>query len=444
MTIPTAAQTEILRDMGGGVILRRMEERDRDALYAMHTEIFEEAAAAHASLVFDGYLRVGSHDMFVVAEDTTTGQIVSSVGLLQKTLTYEGIPFTMGNPEWVLTRPDYRRRGLIRAMMEIVHGWSDARGDQMQLISGIPHYYRQFGYDMALALDDARVGFKAYVPKLKEGETEPYTFRAATLADVGFITETIAYGSQRYAITDVSPESYWEGLLRHTLEEKPFHRLFRIIQTAAGEPVGVMAHGGRLRGDHQLAISKLELKPGVSWLAVSLPVLRYITATGEEFGKREGKEFGTYNFWLGSDHPIYEVLHDKLPRAFPSYAWYVRIPDLVGFIRHIAPALEARLARSLLPNHTGAIRLSFFRSGIRLAFEDGKLVTVEPWMPQPGEGSDNRGEAMFPDLTFYQLLLGHHDADTLTTMYPDCRIEVDGPRALLRALFPRRVSDVWV
>ncbi|MBA3825345.1 MAG: GNAT family N-acetyltransferase [Ktedonobacterales bacterium] len=442
MTIPTATQAEILRDMGGGVILRRLAERDLDALYAMHTEIFSEDAAAGARAVIDGYWRVGARDLFVVAEDTATGQLVSSLALQRKTLTYAGIPFTVGEPEWVLTRPEYRRRGLVRAMMEVVHAWSEARGDLMQIIGGIPNYYRQFGYDMALELDVARVGFKAYVPKLKEGETDAYTFRPATPDDAAFISAVKDAAAQRYAITSRSDVAYWDGMLRHAQTDTPARRLISIIATTAGEPVGFIQHGSRLRGDHQLTVSHLEVQPGVSWLAVALPVLRYLAAMGEAFGQRDGKEFGTLNFWLGSDHPIYEMLDDKLPRSFPIYAWYVRIPDLVGFIRHIAPALEDRLAHSRLPNHTGEIRLSFYESGIRLVFSSGKLVTVEPWMPMPGEG--NGGEAAFPDLTFYQLLLGRHSVDEMLALYPDCQIEVDGPRAVLRALFPRHVSEIWI
>lgn len=446
MTNPTETPSDILRDMGGGVILRRLAERDLDALYAMYTAIFNDGAAAAARAIIDGYVPVGARDLFVVAEDTATGQLVSSLCLLQKTVAYEGIPIMTGMPEFVLTQPEYRRRGLIRAMMDIVHEWSAARGDLMQIIGGIPNYYRQFGYDMTLELDATRVGFKAYVPKLTEGETDGYTLRPATLDDAPFISATMAYGSQRYGITDVVTQAFWEGWLRHTQDKQPYHRVFRIIETAAGEAVGFMVHGGQLRADHQLAVTRLELKPGVSWLAVSLPVLRYLVATGEEYGQREGKEFGTYNFALGIDHPIYEVLHDKLPRIQPPYAWYVRIPDLVAFIRHIAPALEARLARSLLPGHTGAIRLSFYRSGIRLAFVDGKLVTVEPYTPMLGEGQAGMasgGDAFFPDLTFYQLLLGRYDADELMARYTDCLIQVDGPRALLRAIFPPRLSDVW-
>ena len=58
----------------------------------------------------------------------------------------------------------------------MLHEWSAARGEQVQIITGIPNYYRQFGYEMTLSLSGGRAGYELHVPKLKEDETEPYTF----------------------------------------------------------------------------------------------------------------------------------------------------------------------------------------------------------------------------------------------------------------------------
>jgi GNAT superfamily N-acetyltransferase len=443
MSTSTQTQADILRDMGDGIILRRLTEADLEPLLAMQREIFDDGAAAGTIAVIEGYKPIGRREDFVVAVDTTTGEIVSSIGLLQKTLTYEGIPFGIGMPEWVLTRPAYRRKGLIRAQMDVMHQWSAERGDLMQLIGGIPNYYRQFGYDMALELGMGRVGFKSYVPKLKEGETEAYRVRPATQEDVPFINDVTAYARQRYAITNLADETYWAGAVRHAATDDPWRSIVCIIETAEGEAVGYCLHGATLRSDHQLGVYHLELKPGQSWLAIALPLTRYLCATGEEYAQRDNKEFGTFLYWLGTDHPIYEVMEELLPRVFAPYAWYVRIPDLAGFLRHIAPALETRLAHSVVVGHTGQLRLNFYRSGLRLVFAAGKLTTIEPWQAQPGEGADNRGDASFPELTFYQLLLGYRTLEELEQV-PDCtRPGGDAARALLHALFPRRVSDVW-
>jgi hypothetical protein len=446
MTTQSQTKPEILRDMGDGVIIRRLEERDLDGLAALHTEVFSPRAAKDARSVIDGTWAIGQRDHFLIAEDTTTGKIVSSLTLLRKTFTFgDAITFGVGVPEWVLTHPDYRRKRLIRAQTEIVHEWSEARGDLMQVIGGIPNYYRQFGYDMALEMGPLRVGFKSYVPKLKEGETEPYRVRPATTADVPFIVATAAHAHQRYLITSGSDATYWDGLIRRAQSDDPFRHIVAIVETPEGDPIGYLVHFAWAR-DHQIGVSHFELKAGVSWLPVALPVVRYLCAKGEEYAARENKEFGTFGFFLGTEHPLFEVLDDKLPRSVGAYAWYVRIPDLPAFIRHIAPVLEARLARSALPNHTGDLKLSFYRSGLRLAFEHGKLVTVEPWQPTTGTGEDpaEPTDAAFPDLTFYQLLLGYRTLEQLEATRPDIFHEGDGPRALLRALFPRQISHVWL
>jgi predicted acetyltransferase len=63
---------------------------------------------------------------------------------------YGGIPFGVGRPEIVASDPGYRERGLVRAVFELLHARSAALGHMAQGITGIPYYYRQFGYEYAL------------------------------------------------------------------------------------------------------------------------------------------------------------------------------------------------------------------------------------------------------------------------------------------------------
>ena len=88
------------------------------------------------------------------------------MNLIPQTWTYEGIEFGVGRPELVGTAPEFRNRGLVRAQFDEVHKWSAERGHMVQVITGIPYYYRLFGYEMALDLAGRRVGFEANVPKL--------------------------------------------------------------------------------------------------------------------------------------------------------------------------------------------------------------------------------------------------------------------------------------
>ncbi len=55
-------------------------------------------------------------------------------------------------------------------------------GHLAQGITGIPWYYRQFGYEYAIDLDGGRCVYPALIAPLKDGETEAYRFR---LGDAG-------------------------------------------------------------------------------------------------------------------------------------------------------------------------------------------------------------------------------------------------------------------
>jgi hypothetical protein len=182
-----------------------------------------------------------------------------------------------------------------------------------------------------------------------------------------------------------------------------------------------------------------ELKPGVSWLAVTPSVARALWKRGEERATAEGKAFERLAFVLGGSHPVYDAWRDRLPAARPPYAWYVRVADLAGFMRHIAPVLEARLERSLAPGYSGELKLCFYSNGLRLNLAAGKLIDIEPWQPTPADG----GHAGFPNLTFLQVLFGYRDLDELRHAYADCWYNDDETRVVLGALFPKRASHVW-
>jgi len=85
------------------------------------------------------------------------------------------------------------------------------------------------------------------------------------------------------------------------------------------------------------------------------------------------------------------------------------------------------------------VPMSFYRSGLRLAFDHGKLTSAENW--QPGSGG-NEGDIAFPNLAFLQMLFGHRTLDELKKSYTDCWWKNDRTRMLITTLFPRRHSQV--
>src|SRR5215217_6914289 len=194
-------QHTILRDLGNGLIMRCATPQDAEALGGFNADIHGVneldrlgVTAWTRDLLTRPHATLKPED-FIIVEDTATGRIVSSLNLIPQTWTYEGIEFGVGRPELVGTLPDFRGRGLVRAQFEVAHQWSAERGHMLQGITGIPYYYRQFGYEFALNLSGRRFG--SQVPQLKEGESEKYLIRPAEGKDIPLLMSLYDHGCKR-------------------------------------------------------------------------------------------------------------------------------------------------------------------------------------------------------------------------------------------------------
>ncbi|NLT42363.1 MAG: GNAT family N-acetyltransferase [Anaerolineae bacterium] len=435
-----------IRDLGDGLVLRRARREDAEAVAKLNSEVFcnretREPSEFMAAWTMDMLTRPHptiTPDDYTVVERTEDGALVSSMVLISQTWSYDGVPFGVGQPEVVVTRPEYRRKGLVRAQFEVAHRRSTEKGEMVQAITGIPFFYRQFGYEMTMDLGGSRSGAAADVPKLKEGQEERFAFRPATETDVPFLAEVYANAQRRSLVSCVRNEAIWRlDLLGRS--DKGMRPEVRIIESTAGDPVGYITHNSRVRRGN-LELWGLELRPGVSWLAVMPAVLRYIKRTGEMIAAVDEKEtFHSYTLSLGRDHPAYQAVRASLPAEGSPYAWYLRVSDLPRFLLHIGPVLERRLAESIAVGHTGELKLSFYRGGLRMVFAEGKLEAVEPWQPMP----EDEGNAGFSGLTFLHLVFGHHTTEELRQVYPDTSPWGDEANVLLKALFPKKASLVW-
>ncbi|HSF80047.1 MAG TPA: GNAT family N-acetyltransferase [Anaerolineales bacterium] len=441
---------EYLRELGDGLVLRRSTPADAEALEKFNAEIHGNPETGSPDVRVGVWTRdllerphpTFNHGDFTIVEDSGTGEIVSSLNLISQVWTYEDVAFKVGRPELVGTRPEYRNRGLVRAQFELIHEWSAARGEQVQAITGIPYFYRLFGYEMALDLGGERLGYLPQVPKLKKDEQEPFSVRPAGLEDVAFISEVYQYGCKRSLISCTYDQALWCYELEGKSPDSVNRSALGVIESLQGEPVGFLAHPpfNWAHGASMVA-TLVELKSGVSWAEVAPSLVRYLKATGETNASKEGKEpFGAFGFWLGSQHPIYEVLHDRLPRVRKPYAWYLRVPDLPGFLRLLTPVLERRLGESIMADHTGDLKLTFYQRGLWFSFDKGHITRLESWRPEP---TGNSGDAAFPGLSFLQLLFGYRSLDELDYAFPDCWWESGEARALLNVLFPKRPSNIW-
>ena len=434
-----------IRDLGDGLILRHGSVEDADALADINSRMHSDDGPDQPNLGIGAWIQdlvAKPHPTlvpsdFTVVEETSTGKIVSTLCLIPQTWTFDGIEFGVGRPELVCTLPEFRKRGLVRVQMEEVHKWSTDRGHLVQVITGIPYFYRQFGYDMALNLSGARRGFEPHVPALKEGETEPFNIRPAVDGDVDFILKTYESHERKQAIScKRTPE-----IVRYEMTGKSVLSIIRyekmIIEDTNGKHIGYFEHPNELWFGG-VACVYFALAEGASWLAVAPSVVRYLWKKGAEIAERESTTRTSFSFNLGEQHPIYEVLDDKLPTVRKPYAYYVRVPDVPAFLTQVKPALEKRLAESAAVGYSGELRVGFYKDGFRMVFENGKITSIESIK----HNTDRDVDVAFPDYTFLHVLFGHRSFDELRHAFVDCYVHNPTARVLINALFPKRDSFV--
>ena len=435
---------DIIKDLGDGLILRHSRAGDAEPLAAFNKQIHAEDKWDGISLeAWTRDLISGKHPTFNVAdctivEDTNDHKIVSSMNLISQTWTYEGIPFGVGRPELVGTLPAYRRRGLIGEQFSVVHQWSAERGELVQAITGIPYYYRRFGYEMAMNLGGGRIGYAPSVIPLKEGEKEPYSLREAREDDLPLIAELYKLGSQRSLVAAQWDMDLWRYELSGKDRQNINMRLLFIIEDGNQHAVGFVAVPC-IKWRTMTVITYYELKPGASWFKITPSVVRWLWRFGEAQGAAQGQKQEAFGFWLGEEHPVYQAYDKYLPKIRESYAWFIRVPDLVKFLNVVTPALEARLAECIVNGYTGLLKLSFYVTGIAMTFENGRITGIQELV---GDALA-KSSVEFPHLTFLQVLFGWRNLSEVRYLFPDCSWRNDEVKVLVDALFPRKASDVW-
>jgi hypothetical protein len=427
------------RELGDGLILRSARREDGSELAEFNASMHSDAHTPGSTLA-DWTLDLFEtpHPTFRVERDVTVvedaGKIVSALFLIPQVWSYAGVPIPTGQPELVATHPDYRRRGLIRTQFDVIHDWSRAGGQLWQFISGIPWYYRQFGYSYALDLPPRPI---MWLTDEAPPSSSAFSLRAATPADVPFLAELEAE----------APSGTRLGALRgkdgFTLElaRRPTGLLaceILVIETSspAATPVGYIAYQRRLSGG-LVSLRAFELRRGTNWLGPAAVVAGHLHHWVRDHADGPGRGI---RFALPAGHPGMRAVATRLG-APPTgtYGLYVRVPDVIAFLRAITPVLEERLASSPAVGWTGDLRVDLYERGLRLAFEQGRLARIEPWSPPTDDGSD----AGMAKETFLNLLLGNRTIDELERTTPDCIVETDAGALLLDVLFPPMPMSTW-
>lgn len=387
------------RALEGGLVLRTAEPRDLEQIGELLVARGEEADARDHRLVVEDPT-LGWEACAVVVDGD---RVVSTATLLDETVRIGTVTLPAGQVELVATASSHEGRGLVRALMAWAHERSRARGHLLQVMIGIPYFYRLFGYEYAVDIPRARA--------LRAAPSAPATLRRATAADIPALTALQDEAQAPYDVAMPHPPARRHWLLDH--DSSTTWILDRDGDTVACGRLGDGLLAEAAARDHAAAD---RLLAGVAALADGeLSVVhRPLTVTGRR--------------WDG--------LLGEPPTDAQQYYARIERPELV--LDALRPVLSARLAASGLERSGADLVLSTFGRHYRLPVGDDGIgpVTVGGPMQAPGVV---RGLGVAPD-RLPALLLGPHGIDGLERLHPDVYAGPD--RELMTALFPPLSADL--
>jgi predicted N-acetyltransferase YhbS len=388
----------------GGLDLRPAQSRDLDQIGELLADRGEPADAVDLRLVVEDV--DGGFEQCAVVVDGD--RVVSTLTLLDETLVVGGISLPAGQVELVATHPGYEGRGLVRSLMAWAHERSAARGHLLQVMIGIPYFYRQFGYAYALPIPTWRT-----LDRLPSAPDD-VVVRRATASDIEAMH---ALQDMAQADADVQlphTAACWRWLVARDGSQQwvaeragvvvgvartlPPEEGARLGELAAAEPaaaLALVAHAGR-----QAEGLAVQDRPGTKALAAVEP-------------------------YLG--------------RATEKPDWYyARVEHLAPLLDHLAPLLGQRLAAAGLADREHDVLLSTWRAHVCWT------IGPEGMSPVVAGGAEQRpiskgGSGLPPDAVPH-LLLGPYGALGLEERLPDCLL--GRQRDLMAALFPPVTADL--
>ncbi|MBN1311062.1 MAG: GNAT family N-acetyltransferase [Anaerolineae bacterium] len=352
-------------------------------------------------------------DGLLYVEDEAAGQIVSSLCQIPWQWYYEDVVLKAGEMGIVGTLPEYRHRGLIRALDKQFKALLKEDGCHLSHIQGIPYYYRQFGYEYAVPLEG---GWLAEIYQLPEDETEGYTFRQAAEDDIATLMSFYNEASKQLDISALRDADIWHYLLEFSIESETA-REFWLVLDQQKEPVGYfgIALQGFGTGLIVSETSRLDYQAGPA----VLPQLRKMAVERKKDNIR---------FKLHEDNDLVKIAQAHGARNSGTYAWQIHLPDPAGLISHIAPVLERRIAVSPFAGMTDVVTINTYREAYNLDFKDGKLTEVRTihvdW-----------ADINIPPNLLPVLMLGYRTFEKLKETYLDLDAQGKG-RPLIDILFP--------
>ncbi len=385
----------------GGMVLRRIKPSDLESACELIADRMTIGDVADLRSV----VATNPENVVVVVDGD---RVVSTLTLLDEMVSVgpakHRVDIAAGQIELVATHTSHEKRGLVRALVGWAHDESLRRGHLMHVMLGIPHYYRQFGYEYTTKLPTPRV--LSQVPPYGSGSL----VRPATIDDVLAVV----------ALTKIR-QSTAEVVLERQLIAWTW-----VCDEASPARVYVSVRDGLVVGAARLRLDDGTVEVGELCGDVE-PMLAFAATLGDDvvvYDVRDPEQSAELDLWCDEGQ-----VED----------WtYTRITDAAQLLEAMRPALTARLNASSLAGTSGCAKISWYRSAVEMDFVDGVFAQVRT-VPS-FQGFVGAGGSYFPPDALGRLLFGVDSVASIELRFPDAIVREQ--RELLDIIFPSVRSDL--
>lgn len=361
------------------------------------------------------YPEMGFKNIFAIKKGS---KIIASLCLIPAKWSAGGVLLKVAELGCVATLPVYRNKGLQSWLMKEYHDEISEQAYDLSAIEGIPYYYRQFGYEYALPLqEETEINFEQ-APDC----SVKHKIRSFKKSDLPRAMNLHENSKNKFYVHTIREKNIWDMQYRT-----------RLIGECKFEAYTVEENNKTIayfRISQELERNRLVLREITDVnCKVAQSVFAFLRDTGKKRGLRNLAASISYH------EPFSEYLMSiGGARRFP-YAWQLRIVNMTTIFRKIQPLFDHRLEDSLFCNVTESVRFNFYRNTVQLTLEDGIVKNIE------NSGiCDDRSIRMNP-LAFAQLLVGHRSREELEKIYPDFIVKASH-KHLVDVLFPKSFSYI--
>lgn len=411
------------KELDDGLIMRNANESDIPAILEHFRLVHGEFVVDELRALLEHHPRFSWENSFII-ENTKSGEVVSSVFLLENAWTIDGIEVSSAEMEAVGTLESYRYRGHMRLLNEEYERRISQIQPVIQSIAGIPYFYRLFGYEYAADLGGGHIVAPALIPKLPDGEEETINVE---LVDAKNFDEFLKYREKHLPLNTwhrmMHPEDAGYLIFEPTSYEQEAFFFFLVKEKE--KTVGVFFLS---RWENRLDITELYLDDYKHVDAV----LRHAETWAQK--------------WNGipvrvtppTQSQVMEYVSARTQSKVKDiYAWYVKIPSVLRYLETIGPVLSERLSNTEFSDFTGEITITDYKQGYSLSIEKGRFKEVS----EKTEKNLQDYNLRISKGSLTRLLMGYETLDELASHEPDVMCAAT-KKPLVRVLFPKLRASV--